>query len=289
MDWLRDHRLLVQKQLEQHGALLFRGFAGLDTPQSFAAVVGAITPTPRDYIEGQSPRTRLAAHVYNATDYPADQKIALHNELSYTPDAPKWLIFGCQYPADIGGETPLLDGRTFVDAIPDDIATAFENKRVRYIKNMHNGRGFGKSWQAHYETDERAVVERFLRAADTQFTWTQTGGLRIVRDRPWTARHPATGARVWFNQAHLWHVSHLGEVGAQLCAIVDEHALPTHATFADGTSIADDVMNVIRSLCWQQSVMLSWRQGDILLVDNYAVAHGRNAYTGNRSLYVTMV
>src|SRR6266849_10979069 len=68
--------------LSQHGAVLLRGFA-IDTPEKFEAVVRAVQPTLLDYIEGDSPRTKITGKVYTSTEYPETYQISLHNELSY--------------------------------------------------------------------------------------------------------------------------------------------------------------------------------------------------------------
>ena len=286
--WLEREQARARSLLRDRGALLFRGFSRLDGPDAFAAVLSGFSPRLRDYIEGQSRRTRLARGVYDSTHYPADQRVTLHNELSYTADPPSWLFFGCQVAAATGGETPILDGRVFWRQLPQDLVAGFTGRGIRYVKNMHGGRGLGKSWQEHHETEDPAVVESYLRRSGAGFEWTGSGGLRIWRTRPAIARHPGTGEAIWFNQAALWHVSNLGESGAALRDMVGEANLPTQAYFEDGSPIPDDLLAAIRERMWQQASFFSWVPGDILILDNHVVAHGRNRYTGDRLLHVAM-
>ena len=39
---------------------------------------------------------------------------------------------------------------------------------------------------------------------------------------------------------------------------------------------------------WDEATIFRWRKGDLLFVDNYLVAHGRNSYSGDRLLLVAM-
>lgn len=286
--WSLRERARIDASLREHGALLFRGLVGLDGPEAFVGMVSGFSPDLRRYIEGQSQRQILANGVYDSTHYPADQRITLHNELSYTADPPSRLYFACQAAAATGGETPILDVRKFWRDLPRPLAAAFAERGIRYVKNMHGSQGFGKSWQRHYETDDRAVVETHLLRSGAGFEWTGSDGLRIWRTRPAIDRHPETDEALWFNQASLWHVSNLGPTGARLRDMIGEENLPTHAFFEDGSAIPEDLLAEIRARMWQSATFVPWQVGDLLMLDNRSVAHGRNHYTGERLLYVAM-
>src|SRR4026208_768002 len=86
IEWISSNRELLDSWLTKHGAVLFRDFA-INTPEEFEAVVRAVKPTLLDYIEGDSPRTKITGKVYTSTEYPETFQLSLHNELSY---AHKW-------------------------------------------------------------------------------------------------------------------------------------------------------------------------------------------------------
>jgi alpha-ketoglutarate-dependent taurine dioxygenase len=39
---------------------------------------------------------------------------------------------------------------------------------------------------------------------------------------------------------------------------------------------------------WDNAISFRWERGDVLLLDNYLVAHGRNPYEGPRKILVAM-
>ncbi|GAB3890692.1 hypothetical protein GCM10029964_062640 [Kibdelosporangium lantanae] len=171
------------------------------------------------------------------------------------------------------------------------VRSRFESRGVAYLQSLHGGFGLGRSWQDTYQTDDRATVEEYLRAADARFSWTDGGDLRIRQIRPAVREHPVTGEQVWFNQAEQFHVSSLPDAEAQaLLALVESEAeLPQSATFGDGSPITPDDLAHVREVARRNECAFRWQPGDVLAIDNMLVMHGRHAYTGLRRILVAMV
>jgi alpha-ketoglutarate-dependent taurine dioxygenase len=146
LDWLLANKSFLTKNLQQYGGILFRGFP-ISTAAEFNSVVQTIEPRTLTYIEGQSPRTKVHDQIYTSTEYPANQTITLHNELSYTHNPPKKIFFFCEIPPQIDGETPITDCRKIYEKMNPQIRDRFVSEKICYVKNMHGGNQFGKSWQ----------------------------------------------------------------------------------------------------------------------------------------------
>ncbi len=271
--------------LTERKALVFRDFGV--TPDTVEAVFARLVPDRLPYVHGNSPRTKVGGNLYTSTEYPQRYTISMHNELSYAHSWPTRLAFYCEKAAESGGATPVLDGELWLNSLDEEVRRAFAGG-IRYVQNLHDGLGFGKSWQDTFETDDRGAVEAFLRRSRAEWEWGPEG-LRVVQLRPATAKHPVTGAEVWFNQADQWHPAGLGdEASAELYDILTPDEFPQYVTFADGTPIPDAYVEQILRRGLDAAVDVDWRSGDVLLIDNVLLAHGRRPFEGTRRVLVAM-
>jgi alpha-ketoglutarate-dependent taurine dioxygenase len=102
-------------------------------------------------------------------------------------------------------------------------------------------------------------------------------------------RHPQNGEMVWFNQAHLFHVSRLpSEVRDWLLSTYGEGNLPRNVYHADGSPIDPAMLDEVSAVYDRLSVVFPWLEGDVLLLDNMLAAHGRQPFSGKRRVVVGM-
>jgi alpha-ketoglutarate-dependent taurine dioxygenase len=94
---------------------------------------------------------------------------------------------------------------------------------------------------------------------------------------------------VWFNQAHLFHISNLEHaVRESLERVFAPEDLPRNAFLGDGSPIPESALDNIRTAYRVTSVEFPWQARDLLLLDNMLTAHGRNPFTGQRRVAVAM-
>jgi alpha-ketoglutarate-dependent taurine dioxygenase len=278
-------RRLLDQALLDVGAVLLRSFA-VPSPielREFAAGFGA--PLAR-YEFGSTPRSKVLPGIYSSTEYPAHQSIPLHNEQSYTRQWPARLWFHCMRAAETGGETPLADSRLVFRRVPGPIRDAFTRRGLLYVRNY--GAALDVPWQRVFGADDPRAVERYCDAQGIEWQWKADGGLRTRQRCQAAARHPTTGEEVWFNQAHLFHISAVEPAIRESLLALGEAELPRNVYFGDGAPIDDASLEAIRAVYREAAVAFPWRAGDVLMLDNLLVAHGRNPFTGDRRVVVAM-
>jgi alpha-ketoglutarate-dependent taurine dioxygenase len=284
--WAASHGDLISSYLLKHGGILLRGF-GLATTVDFEAALRAIAGELLEYRERSSPRSAVGEKVYTSTDYPPDQPIFLHNENSYQMTWPKRIYFFCATPPSTGGETPIADTRRVYARIDPEIRERFESKGWTYVRNF--GDGMGLPWQTVFQTQSREKVEEHCRNNGIEVEWKDGGRLRTRARRRVAARHSESGDMTWFNHATFFHVSTLAEPYRE--ALLEEFAeedLPANTYYGDGTPIEAEVLEHLRAAYQAEAVSFPWELGDLLILDNMLVAHGRAPYAGPRKILVGM-
>ncbi|MGZ9706473.1 TauD/TfdA family dioxygenase [Pseudomonas sp. GNP013] len=276
----------LDASLRTVGGVLFRGFT-VATPIDFKRFAASFGAPLASYEFGSTPRSKVFAGVYSSTEYPAHQFIPLHNEQAYTRPWPSRIWFHCIKASETGGETPICDSRLIYQRMPAEIRELFASRELLYVRNYSGA--LDLPWQQVFNTEDRAQVERYCQDNGIEWEWKTDGELRTRQRCPAVLQHPETGEWVWFNQAHLFHVSAIEPaVRASLLAAVGEENLPRHVYFGDGSPIADALLDSVRAVYDQTAVSFPWQAGDILMLDNRLVAHGRNPYTGDRKVIVAM-
>jgi alpha-ketoglutarate-dependent taurine dioxygenase len=101
-------------------------------------------------------------------------------------------------------------------------------------------------------------------------------------------RHPSTGEPSWFCNVHS-HSRYLrdgrdGELGETTGA---SKLNVTDMFYGDGTPIPAEDLDHINEVYMKNLVYVPMSEGDVVLVDNYQVMHGRDVFTGERLHAVT--
>ena len=283
--WAKRHEEMIEAELLRHGAILFRGF-NVNSLRAFEEFTRAVSRELLEYGERSSPRTRLSAGIYTSTDHPADQHIVLHNEQSYTLNWPMKIWFCCQQPAQQGGRTPIAGSREIYRRLDPALIRLFEKKSVMYVRNY--GDGLGLPWQEVFQTRVRAEVEEHCRRAAIVCEWKDGDRLCTRQLRPAVRTHPKTGEWVWFNHALFFHVSSLDATTQAAFAGLTADELPFNTLFGDATPIDPSLMEEIREAYREATVSFPWQAGDVLMLDNMLVAHGREPFVGPRKVVVAM-
>lgn len=284
--WISSHAKFIETQLERFGAVLFRGF-DIASADELARLIEALAGTPLGYHERSSPRTEVGRNVYTSTDYPARKTINLHNENSYQDNWPLKIFFLCTTPALSGGMTPLADCRRVLARLSPKTRERFITKEWMLVRNFNDG--FGLSWQQVFQTEDPVAVEHYCSANRIQVEWKDDLRLRTKAKRSAIVRHPRTGEQIWFNHVMFFHVSSF-EAGLRNALLQEfgQYDLPSNTFFGDGDFIEADVMDEIREAFERETVMFPWQRGDLLVLDNMLVAHGRTPYEGPRQILVGM-
>jgi alpha-ketoglutarate-dependent taurine dioxygenase len=288
-EFVELNRPSLLSKLTEHGAILFRGFDIHDAYQ-FSEFITATGSRSIDYTFRSTPRKVVNGQIYTSTEYPANREIPLHNENSYHNAWPYRLAFLCLVPATLGGETPIADMRGVVRSLGPALMDRFEESKVQYLRHFHPG--IDLPWTDVFQTTDPLEVARFCDANSIRYDWVGANGmiLRTIQTCQGVAHHPITSERLFFNQAHLFHATSMGQrVASVLYETFGPGRLPRHAKYGNDTEISDWDISIIQTAFKLNETTFSWQAGDLLWIDNMQVAHGRRPFTGERKLLAALM
>lgn len=285
IDWAEEHKEEIDFWLKEKGALLLRGLSLTSSMQFGKMLEVLFGESLLQYNHRSTPRTELRGNIYTATEYHSEQLIVQHNEQAYTNEWPMRIGFFCLLPSDKGGETPIADSRRIYEEIPKVIREKFTEKGLMYVRNYSN---LDLSWTEVFNTDDPKVVGNYCQENGIEYQWKSDNGLKTSQKLPAIARHPSTGEQLWFNQAHLFHVSALEQSVRHGLLSMGKENLPRNVYFSDGSDIPDEDLAVIREVYQRCKVRFLWKRGDLMLLDNMLFSHGREPFSGERRILVGM-
>ncbi|NOU51315.1 TauD/TfdA family dioxygenase [Pseudoalteromonas sp. JBTF-M23] len=284
--WCQDNAEQVQRLVSENGALLLRGLK-VNSSKQFGELLETLFGGPLlEYVYRSTPRTSLKGNVYTATEYSSAEVIPQHNENAYSQSWPNRIGFLCMLPSQTGGATPISDSRYIYQNLPIEIRQKMEEKGIMYVRNYSN---VDLPWTEVFQTEDRAEVERYCAQNQLQCEWLDGDRLRTKQVNPAVAFHPQTGEKLWFNQAHLFHVSSLDdEVRKTMVETFGEEYLPRNCFYGDGSPIDERDLELIRELYRESTVRFDWQKHDVMLLDNMLFTHGRESFTGPRKILTGM-
>lgn len=271
----------------QYGIVLAKGVINnFSRTGLFKALNLALGGSLLNYNFRSTPRNNVAKGVYTASEYPADTVIPQHNENSYTNAWPAKLAFVCEQPAAKNGRTPLANSREVYDAIPVEIKQEFESKGLKYVRNFSD---IDLPWTEVFNTSDKGSVESYCAENNIQFNWINDNHLRTEQTLPPERKHHTNGQSIWFNQAHLFHIStHSEEMHKTLNDLFGLENIPRNVYFGDGSEINSEYLDIIRDVYKAKTFSFEWEKGDLLLIDNMQYSHGREVFEGERRVLVGM-
>ena len=287
-EWLSEHLDRIRARITSHGAVLLRGFP-VDGAQAFGDIFSKILGSPIPYSERSSPRKTIYNNVYSSTEYRSDRSIFLHSEQSYNSTFVRFIGFYCAATATSGGETPLADTRRVFSRI--DPTLRAECIRKGYIYRRAFGFGLGPSWRETFGFASPKELEEYCDQNQIDYEWMSADNERLVtqQKRAVAARHPISHELTWFNHMTFFHVLSLEPELRHLLETVCQKTEYPHSTLlGDGAEIPPLMIANLREAYLSEEVTFNWAAGDILLIDNMLVAHGRRPFTGPREVLVAM-
>lgn len=286
LTWVASEANALKGQLATIGTVLFRGFP-ISNPEDFDAFSAAFGYGDFTYAESLSNAVRInfTPRVFTANEAPPDVEIFLHHEMAQTPLSPEKIFFCCLSAAEEGGATPVCRSdwlyASFKQKHPQ-WAEQFSRLGLKYKIQMPAeadiDSGQGRSWASTLSVNTVQEAEDRLKALGYSWRWEKDGSLITTTPVMPAVKQLPDGSESFYNQVLA---AHLGwkPVG-------EEQEKPL--TFGNGEPIPEEALVEIARIAEKYVLALEWQDGDVALVDNHRVMHGRYPFSGSRKRSVVV-
>ncbi|MEO6602234.1 MAG: TauD/TfdA family dioxygenase [Polyangiaceae bacterium] len=254
-----DARWLMQ-QLKASGYLLLRGFdANLE---AFCSLVrrhsSRVSLDPARSFHGGN----VAQKVDAGTD-----AMGLHLENGNSPFRPDLVWFYCERAARQGSQTTVCDGCRVWERMTDFAREQFHGSEFLYRRRVdeQKWKRFVQHQTADSITLDQIQISDLMKLVDAEESTTieDVGGGAIVYSYRASAVH-----QTLFGSGLAWANSIFGP---------SYNYEAPQITFADGHAIPGVLLEEMRTLTADLTEDIDWHSGDIVLIDNTRVMHGRRS------------
>ncbi|MCI0508024.1 MAG: TauD/TfdA family dioxygenase [Gammaproteobacteria bacterium] len=199
--------------------------------------------------------------------------LPLHADRAYVKSRPEVMFFMCERPAAEGGRTTVCDGIDAYKGFSKSTRELLDRKRLKYIRHYQDG-----EWQTLYQTHDFSLIEKYCADYDML--------LDRLRDNSIRTEYVHTGVPLtkWQQTKSFCNSMQIG--------LWQEYVMGRKTTFVrfeDDSEIPEDVRQEIDEVTEKLTAEIPWEAGDIAIVDNTRMLHGRRSFTDeNRSILVRM-
>ena len=291
--WTREVKPVLEKLIVLHGGIVLRGFPTPET-EDFADLIDQFPPFQDGYIGGRAPRRQISGRVLEVTRLDASIGLGVHSEMAYRSRYPKRIAFFSRRTAPVGGATTIADARHFVEGMGAELVAKIESLGIRsalnygpkcatvedsYVDQDRQG------WNHAFDTEDPAQVESLCAERGLQPLWHDDGSLTVFASLDPFLSHPETGRKLYRSGLHRDHTAAF----VLSTEMRKNQKYPTGMFLANGQRLDAAEVDHINAVCDRYTYSWPWRDGDMMILDNLQVWHGRSPYEGTRDVQVALL
>lgn len=197
--------------------------------------------------------------------------IPMHGEMHYKRIKPPLLWFCCISAPISNGETTLCDAETLYQELSAKTKDFFQNNRIQYIREYEE-----EKWKNIFQVENIMEAIPFFESNGLEFEMGE--GNQLTTKYFYPANHESINGKKCF-------INNILPIIAQ-----EEMGMEGNIVrLENGNRIPNEVIKEIENIIDDITIPIKWEKGDVVLIDNFRVMHGRNKITcDNRQIIVRM-
>tara|TARA_A100000171_G_C2139425_1_gene153524 strand:- start:1333 stop:2226 length:894 start_codon:yes stop_codon:yes gene_type:complete len=252
----------VLQSLGEYGLLHFKGF---DTSlESFSCFIekicSRVTNDPARKASSKNAQKIVAGEV----------SMGLHLENGNAPFIPDLQFFYCKKAPQISSRTTYCDGARIIYKLPHDIRQQLEDRQIMYTRRIEKA-----MWKKYFSTE----LGRTISSVHEILPFLPDHVKIIPKDN---------GDIEWRVQKYVVYTDKLSKKKVHAHSILApsvNYEIPV-VTWSDGSQIDPRIISTITRICEKETHPLDLEDGDVVVVNNHRVMHGReNILDPSRQIY----
>lgn len=264
-------RMGLLSALSKHGVILLRGFT--TNLNKFSELVERITPKT-----AIDPARAFFAKNVQLVDSGANE-LGLHCENGTTPLVPELVWFYCERSADRGSQTTVCDGVEVWKSLSASAQDELLKKRIKFSRTVKNE--LWVKYVKHHFPKLNSEVEISQKKLDSVFSHIDGANVRLNADGSlYLSQSTYAGHSTFFSSQLAFANSIFGPSV--------NYAKP-EICFEDGEPIPEWLLTECRTTSERFTKEIPWATGDIVIIDNSRVMHGRRQILDlNRKIFTAL-
>jgi len=250
---------------KHYGILLFRRF-DVDV-ETFKKFTNLLSTNFINYAGGAFSRKVINGDetLLSVNDFKSE--IKLHGEMYYQKNIPLMLWFFCANPPLEDGETTVCDGRQFFNEMSSLTKELFSQNNLKFTVRMSK-----EGWQKKYQIDKLKQLEEICRNNNTRLKIFDDQSIILEYISPAIIPSKCGKYQVFINSL-----------------LPTKQLSPNILKFEDDSDIPEEVVSELNKIAEKITTEISWQKGDILMIDNTRILHGRRAFSDDqRDIYIRL-
>lgn len=221
-------------------------------------------------IHGAKVRKPLSADGSVQTVTEGPDSIVLHSEMHFSPFSPDLMWFFCSLAPSHGGETTICDGVYFHQQLSPRAKELLASKKLKYWNLWDQD-----SWQKFFSGYEKAEILEIFSSKGAKAWFNSSDELEFETQKFASTR--SQSGEMAFANSILVHDQYSKK--AKMFHTEDQSPKLRHRiSFEDGSEIPlwlnEELADIEKRIVYAHS----WKNGDLILLDNRRMLHGRNSF-----------
>lgn len=321
VEWIKINKSTLRSKLNSVGGLYFHGF-DVKTPEDFESIALTIEPElcqSHDFDDGA--RMWLTPFIYEASPATFGKDLvplSFHNEDAFLSKVPHTLMLCALNPSPNGGETIIADCRKVFASLTSDLQNKYMQKTILSTFTTPDSVFLVNTRILKHHDEIQKLANNYGAISVERIGEHHT---RFSFSIPPVIKHTHRPEPLWFGRAHqasvltrlvdIWHAYRYPNrrvarpvslfVAAKTIyfwlslklksirgKLTKSNMYSNDCRFDDSTAIPLKDQFTICHAYWKNASVIPLKAGDVIILDNLLMTHGRLPYKGKRELLSCM-